>query len=373
MINRSTKNVLNTIHICFGKEGMTDSERDYAEISAKHLKSRHKNLQINSRLILENYPGWVWSLDSPVTNSGWKLFTATAYEHKKLFFFGEEAETVFASVDKIQASYDCLEKSLFFLKQVPLKYRIRLYNLLELIFLKCYKSVDSSYFYHLEKFFRLKSGQFKKKGSEIPEARIRKLFLPKYSKSLTSIQFLYSKIDRDLLVQSYRYTYLIFLIYLNTILSPYYSICRNKNAEPRLPFIDLDLVTFAFKIPNAVKRKLDIDKYLLHKLSEGIVPGQICNRRKKAFLVPFDYWLRHDLKPVVDFVFSMDVVKKRGLFNYSEMKKLYDDFYLRRNVPWVDIWSFVVLEVWLREFYDTNTLEIPKVSLLKFLKITGRD
>ena len=82
------------------------------------------------------------------------------------------------------------------------------------------------------------------------------------------------------------------------------------------------------------------------------IPPQILSRKKEAFVMPFDNWLRTELRPMIDIVFSKDCIDRRGLFDYNEMKKIYNRFYLSKETPWVDIWSFVILEFWLAQFCD---------------------
>src|SRR5690349_732158 len=62
--------------------------------------------------------------------------------------------------------------------------------------------------------------------------------------------------------------------------------------EARVPFLDHRLVEFSFRIPQALKLRNGIPKYILKKAAEGIIPDEIIYRRKQGFAAPVREWLR---------------------------------------------------------------------------------
>lgn len=62
--------------------------------------------------------------------------------------------------------------------------------------------------------------------------------------------------------------------------------------ELRSPFLDLDLVNFARRIPHHFKYHHGETKYLLKKALATVLPSSILYRRKKGFGIPLASWLR---------------------------------------------------------------------------------
>ncbi len=62
--------------------------------------------------------------------------------------------------------------------------------------------------------------------------------------------------------------------------------------ELRSPFLDLDLVDFARRIPHRFKYRHGVTKYLLKKALATVLPSSIIDRPKKGFGIPLASWLR---------------------------------------------------------------------------------
>jgi len=72
----------------------------------------------------------------------------------------------------------------------------------------------------------------------------------------------------------------------------------NKFSPPtiRSPFIDKDIISFAFGLPTRLRK----DKYILRKAVEGILPHETVWRKKAGFGTPIADWLNSkELKPMV--------------------------------------------------------------------------
>ena len=63
-----------------------------------------------------------------------------------------------------------------------------------------------------------------------------------------------------------------------------------NSLEARSPFLDIDLVNFARKLPSEYKFRNGQTKYILKKALEPILPNQILYRKKQGFAVPISQW-----------------------------------------------------------------------------------
>ena len=62
--------------------------------------------------------------------------------------------------------------------------------------------------------------------------------------------------------------------------------------EARSPFLDLEVVDFARRLPHAVKLRSGTTKWILKKALEPLLPASILHRKKKGFGTPIGSWIR---------------------------------------------------------------------------------
>jgi asparagine synthase (glutamine-hydrolysing) len=65
--------------------------------------------------------------------------------------------------------------------------------------------------------------------------------------------------------------------------------------ETRVPFLDHKLVELALGIPQSVKTRNGVLKYVLKKAVRGVIPDAIIDRKKQGFGVPVQEWLQSTL------------------------------------------------------------------------------
>jgi asparagine synthase (glutamine-hydrolysing) len=125
--------------------------------------------------------------------------------------------------------------------------------------------------------------------------------------------------------------------------------------EVREPFFDLDLVEFVLAVPDRLKkndtpgngtRKNGTPKSLLVESLYPMLPDKIVYRKKQGFLLPWELWLRKDLR---DFCARrLNNMAQREFVHGAELMDRWRRF-LREDadVRWAEIWLFVVLDFWL--------------------------
>ncbi|MEY2481383.1 MAG: hypothetical protein QOI04_2310 [Verrucomicrobiota bacterium] len=77
-----------------------------------------------------------------------------------------------------------------------------------------------------------------------------------------------------------------------------------NSLEVRAPFLDIDLVNFARRIPNDFKLRRGTTKYILKKALEGILPNEILHRSKKGFGIPMGAWFKSGALQIDDVEFA---------------------------------------------------------------------
>ena len=132
----------------------------------------------------------------------------------------------------------------------------------------------------------------------------------------------------------------------NTLLRDTDAMSMAHSLEVRVPLIDHEVVEFATQIPAALKLSNGRTKVLLTDALTDLLPAEVVARPKRGFEMPVAHWLRHELRPVLDEVFSPGAVARRGLFDPTEVDSIYRAFLDGRGT-YMRVWALAVLELWL--------------------------
>src|ERR1019366_7911141 len=86
----------------------------------------------------------------------------------------------------------------------------------------------------------------------------------------------------------------------NTLIGDSDFMSMAHGLELRVPFLDRILVEACFRIPGDKKLQGNSPKsLLLASLGVGL-PWEIVNRPKRGFTLPFERWLRGEMRPVIE-------------------------------------------------------------------------
>jgi asparagine synthase (glutamine-hydrolysing) len=120
--------------------------------------------------------------------------------------------------------------------------------------------------------------------------------------------------------------------------------------ETRSPLLDHHLIEFMATIPEGLKIRKNITKYLLKKLAERYLPREIIYREKMGFMIPAQYWFRGPLKDIAaEKLFSSHARIKRILRQevIGRMFKEHLDGFMDHGGA---IYSLLYLELWLERY-----------------------
>jgi len=129
-----------------------------------------------------------------------------------------------------------------------------------------------------------------------------------------------------------------------------------SSVEVRVPFLDRQLAGFvAWNVRPEWKLKgkwRPVTKYIFREAMRSMLPEEVLRQPKAGFAAPVDYWLAHELRPMVDDLLSEGQVRKRGLFRPEEVRR-YVDEHRRGAEDWsMQIWQLLTLEIWTQLFLD---------------------
>ncbi len=129
-----------------------------------------------------------------------------------------------------------------------------------------------------------------------------------------------------------------------------------SSVEVRVPFLDRELAEFvAWNVRPEWKLKgkwRPVTKHIFREAMRSMLPEEVMRQPKAGFAAPVDYWLAHDLRPMVDDLLSESQVRRRGLFR-PEVVRSYIDEHRRGAEDWsMQIWQLLTLEIWMQLFLD---------------------
>jgi asparagine synthase (glutamine-hydrolysing) len=158
-------------------------------------------------------------------------------------------------------------------------------------------------------------------------------------KSVTESQFL-DPVNRVSYLESHWYM-------RNTLLRDSDFMSMAHGLELRVPFLDRALVEACFRIPGERKLQGGSPKSLLLASLGVELPREVVNRPKRGFTLPFERWLRGEMKPVVE-----DALLKSNWDHASlstgAVREVWNRF-LAGKTSWSRPWSLFVLAQWCEQ------------------------
>ncbi len=147
-----------------------------------------------------------------------------------------------------------------------------------------------------------------------------------------------------------RVSYLELTNYMaNTLLRDADCMSMANSLELRTPLLDHRLVEYVLSIPGGMKLDSRMPKHLLVKAMRGVLPDEIVFRPKKGFTLPFEHWLRDQLKGDVESVLAgISDGPLAATLDSAAVTQIWKSF-LEGRTSWSRPWSLYVLDCWCRK------------------------
>ncbi|HKM12696.1 MAG TPA: asparagine synthase (glutamine-hydrolyzing) [Bacteroidales bacterium] len=132
---------------------------------------------------------------------------------------------------------------------------------------------------------------------------------------------------------------------------------RNSMAfslESRTPFLDHRLVEYTLSMPSRCKIRNGETKYILRQVMKGLLPEPIRKRKDKiGFETPQDEWFRTpDFQALINEILNSESFQNRGFIYSKKALDLYSKHLKKEINISKEIWKWIHLELWFREFID---------------------
>jgi asparagine synthase (glutamine-hydrolysing) len=137
-----------------------------------------------------------------------------------------------------------------------------------------------------------------------------------------------------------------------------------------VPLLDHKILEFAASLPQDFKVHGFTTKYIAKKTLSGCVPREILQRKKAGFPVPYETWLRRELKDWVHDLLLDSKTVARGYFHKSAVEKMLSDDAASGGYS-KEIFDLTVLELWHREFLEKEKPALQPLPEAKCYSAAG--
>jgi asparagine synthase (glutamine-hydrolysing) len=131
-----------------------------------------------------------------------------------------------------------------------------------------------------------------------------------------------------------------------------------NSIELRVPLLDHKVLEFAASLPEHFKVRGFTTKYIAKRALRNRVPPEILRRKKVGFPVPYESWLRTDLRDWMHDVLLDRETVSRGYFNKGSIEGLVAEN-SRSGAYSKELLSLAALELWHRAFLKKDHAPLP--------------
>lgn len=334
--------------------GQVADERPYAKVAAEKYGTEHYDMTITAKDFIDFLPQYVWHMEEPVCEPpaiALYYVSKLARSHVKVLLSGEGGDEAFAGYNNY--------RNLFWLERVK-----RALSPLNGAVARGLSFADSLFHMpRVAKYLPLMNDRF-----------------PDYYYSRTSNPHRYSgnrlgetysadfahAIDREQSLEPLRKLQthvrgrnaLDGMLYIDTktwlpddLLLKADKMTMANSVELRVPLLDHKVLEFAASLPPSFKLKGFKTKHILKKALSQSIPQEIRDRKKTGFPVPYESWLRNDLKAFAWDVLMDSKTVGRGYFREDAVQALLQANSNGANYS-KEIFSLLSLELWQRTFLE---------------------
>ncbi len=143
------------------------------------------------------------------------------------------------------------------------------------------------------------------------------------------------------------------LVLLSDMLVKVDMMSMANSLEVRSPFLDYNLVDFAFGLPASYKIDGTMKKKIVQDAFRSMLPDEIYNRPKQGFEIPLLGWFRNELWGMInDDLLERNFVAEQGIFDVDFIESLKKK--LKSSNPedsHATVWALIVFQSWWKKYF----------------------
>lgn len=321
-VARQSSRRIKTFSIHFGKG--YPNELEYARAVADRIKSKHEEVLIRPKDFVSRLSQMIWHLDEPIgdpiTQPNFEL-AAHVSEHGSFVFNGEGGDPVFGGPKNLPMMM------LHWYGNAGQEENFR------------EKAYLASYRRGYEEWSRLLTDDFRRQIDPVED--LEKILSPFFHCSQPR-QFLNKLMAINIRLKG-----------ANLILPKVDRMLAAHRLTPLSPLFDERLTQLSFEMPTRMKLRSGIEKYVLKRAYEDLLPAAVIHRPKSGMRVPVHHWFerrwwqRNQLRSVAKSILNRRDIERSGIFNADRVEQL-----MRYEIEegpgryGLRLWMLLTFEMW---------------------------
>lgn len=124
--------------------------------------------------------------------------------------------------------------------------------------------------------------------------------------------------------------------------------------ETRTPFLDHQIIEFAWNLPLKFKIQGNVGKQVLREVLYKYVPKKLIDRPKAGFAVPIGLWLRGPLLEWADGMLNESRLNREGFFHSKPIRRRWLEHLSGKHDHTSSLWTILMFQAWLDQNKDNN-------------------
>jgi asparagine synthase (glutamine-hydrolysing) len=116
--------------------------------------------------------------------------------------------------------------------------------------------------------------------------------------------------------------------------------------EVRVPLLDHRIIEFAWRLPEHLKMRDGVGKWILRKVLDRYVPRRLVDREKVGFSVPIGAWLRGPLREWAYTMIDPRQLAHDELLSAEPIARAWDDLMRGDDDGALGVWAVLMLQQW---------------------------
>jgi asparagine synthase (glutamine-hydrolysing) len=346
------------------------SELPSARQVAKHIGSRHHDVQLSREEFFDSLPVLIWHEDEPIvwpSSVSLYFLAKLARERVTVVLTGEGSDETLGGYMRYAWTLANSRIDRIYRSTTPVAFRrwirdgigsgmlpFALRRKLEHTFLGRDGTRWSSFYF--DNFYSAFSAS---EQGQLLTQRAREQGGNAYAGSMAY----WDKSSGDRL---HRLLYTDIHTYLVELLMKQDQMSMAASVESRVPFLDYLLVEFTARIPARYSIHGLSGKHILKLAVGDLLPHSIVHRRKMGFPTPWAYWLAGPQLDDLENMLSQPRTLERGLIEHDAVRRLFAEHRAGHRDNGDRIWRLLNLETWQRVFVDGD---LPKTKSITPLSV----
>ncbi len=358
LASQYTKHV-NTFSIGY-KDNPFFDETKYANLVAKRYETNHTVFSLTNQDFLEHINNILCYIDEPFADSSAIPEYILSYhtrKHVTVALSGDGGDEVFAGYNKHAAELRLRQKNLLnFLvkaggpiwKILPQSRNNKITNL----FRQLNRFAEGAALDEKERYWRW--------AGFLTEKQAFNLLTPAKQSEIDSTAFNLQKQNllRHLKKGDSLEDFLatdVSMVLLSDMLMKVDLMSMANGLEVRSPFLDHEVVEFAFSLPTNYKIDKNMQKKIVQDAFRKYLPAELYNRPKHGFEIPLLDWFRKELRSLITGdLLNDEFMAEQKIFNVNTVKELKAKLFSKNpGDTHATVWALIVFQSWWKNYFNS--------------------